>query len=95
MTTHRVQRSLLDARAFLQVVSGTEELHVRRGDRRAAAREWKYVIEVEVVTRAALDALAAVASPDFEFDRRRDNTRMWRVNARGVGLGAVGLIHHL
>jgi hypothetical protein len=65
---------LLDAVAFLEVVPRAEKLDVLGHKRRAAARVWDDVVEVEVVLASAADATPAVSSPDFELHRCRDQS---------------------
>jgi hypothetical protein len=47
-----------------------EQSNVRRRQTAATFREWNVVIEVKILHRTTLDALATIASPDFDFHRR-------------------------
>lgn len=53
-------------------MAGTEDLDVGFGEAGAALGVWHVMIEVKVVGAAALDALAAVAIPDGDFDSGGD-----------------------
>lgn len=83
---------LLNTDVLGEIVSHAEQLNVPGDEGRATAAVGDDVVEMKVVGAATLDASTAIAFPDLELDRCRDEAAVTETVGCGGKLGSCVLI---
>jgi hypothetical protein len=65
---------------FLEITFRAEQSNIRRGQAASAFRKWNVVIEMQILLRTTLNTLTTVASPDFDLDRRWDQSVVRKID---------------